>query len=358
MAREPIAPPFRTSLDAALYCLTVAAILLLPLVLRALHAPSHRTRLATVPLTAGGTSFLPQQVFDETSDIDMLIVGDSVDWVALDALEIQKALSKSTGRDARVVSLGWFWTGEDMLYYVLRDVLAHRKVGHVVLRLFPEDQSRQASHAQAWRWLFGCEHDAVIPTLRLTDKLQAYGVQAIGGPRNLLSLVRPDRLSASWESPYLGHFGVMQGWPDGPLRSIDVPVPQFSLDALMVDAANASQRMRPVALPLRGFQQHYAVAVRDLLRSHGVPVTLLRVPKRSEVREHTLTVSAGQLALYGDDAHLVVPDPGRLFAQLSDADLDGFYYYDERHLNRNGSHYFTLAEMPALIKIQQELHAR
>jgi len=84
----------------------------------------------------------------------------------------------------------------------------------------------------------------------------------------------------------------------------------------------------------------------------------LRVPTRSEARAHTLPVSGGQLALYGNDVRLVVPDAGQLFAGVGDSDLDGFYYYDERHLNRNGSRYFTLAVMPALVEIQRDLHGR
>lgn len=357
MRRDPIAPPFRTSLDAALFCLSVAVILSLPLLFRAFHGPSHRTRIATAPTSVGEYTFIQHEVFDETSDLDAVFIGDSVIWNGVDTMEVQKALSQTLGRQARVISLGWYWSGDDVLYYVLRDLLARRKVAHVVLRLQTEDQTRQASHPQAYRWLFGCEHDPVIRTLGLKDSLQAYGIEAIGGPRNLLSLLRPDLLASSWAAPTLGHFAVFEQRP-GTFHPLDIPAPRFSLDTLMVDAGNRSQRLRPTTVPLQGFQRHYAVAVRDLLREHHVPVTLLRVPARSEARVHTLDVAGGQLALYGPDVQVVAPDPGELFSHLSDAELDGFYFYDVRHLNRNGSRYFTLAIMPALVEIQRGLGGR
>ena len=354
MDREPIAAPFRDSRDAALYCLSVVLVLLLPLGLRAFHAPSHRTRMATAPTSVGEYTFIQHEVFDETSDLDVVFAGDSLMLNGIDTVEVQKALSEALGRPARVITLGWYWSGEDILYYVLRDLLAHRKVSHVVLRLQSEQTRPSSSHPQAYRWLFGCEHDRVIPTLGLKDWLQAYGIEAIGGPRNLVSLVRPDLLMPAWSAPTLGHMVVMRQL-SGPFRPEDVPVPRFSLDTLMVDATNRLQRLDPVGAPSGGFQHQYAVGVRDLLRDRGIPVTLIRVPARTEARAHTLPVLDEQLSLYGDGTRLVVPDPGQLFAQVSDSELDGFYYYDQAHLNGNGSRYFTLAVMPALVEIQRGL---
>ena len=357
MDREPIAAPFRTSRDAALYCFSVALILLLPLGLRAIHAPSHRTRMATAPTSVGEYTFIQHEVFDETSDLDVVFAGDSIMFNGIDTVEVQKALSEALGRPARVITLGWYWSGDDILYYVLRDLLARRKVAHVVLRLKSEQTRPSLSHPQAYRWLFGCEHDSVIRTLGLKDSLQAYGIEAIGGPRNLVSLLRPDLLMPAWSGPTLGHMAVMRQL-SGPFRPEDVPVPRFPLDTLMVDASNRAQRLNVVGAPAGGFQHRYAVGVRDLLHDHGIPVTLLRVPARTEVREHTLPVLDEQLSLYASDTRLVVPDPGQLFSQVSDPELDGFYYYDQAHLNRNGARYFTLAVMPALIEIQRGLRGR
>src|SRR5215472_13514960 len=145
-----MAPPFATRAQAVGFCAFVVFILALPAVFHRLHAPTHEQRLATAPVRAGPYSFLHEQIYEKTSDLDLAFVGDSQMWAAIDTPAVAEAMTKQLGRPARVVSLGWNWHGEDLTFYVLRDFLARRKVGMVVLRLPREGDRIKGPHPQSF----------------------------------------------------------------------------------------------------------------------------------------------------------------------------------------------------------------
>src|SRR4051794_37658576 len=105
MTVTPMAPPFATRLQTLLFTMLVGATFMVPAVLRHFDMPTAGERLATVPVRAGPYSAIHRQVYEETGDIDVLFVGDSVFWAQVDAPSLQKTLSAAAGRDLRVLVL-------------------------------------------------------------------------------------------------------------------------------------------------------------------------------------------------------------------------------------------------------------
>jgi len=343
--REPIDQPFARSSQLVAFCLVVAAVLAVPLCLRALHLPAHRDRIATGPVSAGPYSHLQRQIFDEKGDIDLLFVGDSVVWVGIDTPAVEAHLSARLGRPARVLTLGWPWPGHDLLFYVLRDLTERRRVHHVVLRLWPGEMGPAPPHPQSHRWLFACPHDPVASAGLPLDRATVYGVEVVGGLRNLLSLVRPDRTGPSIYEQTLGHKEVEVSLA-GPFHRVQPAVPRLTPDSLDVRPPWPGH-LRVMPRPLEPYQAGYARAIRELLQAQGVKVTLLRFPARTERSASTIEVAGYALELF-EGARVMAPLPSELFQGLGEDELKALYYNDDYHLNRNGAAFLTAAVLPAL----------
>jgi hypothetical protein len=338
------------------FCALVAAILALPLGARMLHIPSHKQRLGTAPDRAGPYSFIQREVFEESGDIDLLLVGDSVIWVGLDARALEEGLSTALGHAIRVRTLAWNWTGDDLPYYVLRDLLERRAVKHVVMRLRAPDRSGGQPHPTSYRWLFGCQHDPVMASLPPSLRLVGYGIEMVGGPRNLLSLLRPDLQGSSPYADMLGSYLVRVG-PGGQLfPAVQTQAPRLGSSAI-VTSTTAQGRLQIDPSPPSDYQRGYLAGTRDLLLRHHAHVSLLRFPDQQETRLNTLSIAGYQPAILGGNATILAPEPAVLFAGMGDSEVDALYYFGGSHFNANGARFFTQALLPTLIDLQRQIEA-
>ena len=113
---------------------------------------------------------------------------------AIDGDAVEQALSVKLGRPAKVLVCGVNWAGMDIQYFLLRDLLEHRKVSTVVLSIPVGQQDTSMPHVQviphaALRRLSGrvkvaglnpCECTAPRCTARM-----------LGAPRQALNSLRP-----------------------------------------------------------------------------------------------------------------------------------------------------------------------
>jgi hypothetical protein len=348
---QPMAPAFATRRSALAFCFIVAVLLVLPAVLRSFHVPGHEDRLTTVPISAGSYSFLQQQIFRETSDLDLVFLGDSLMLMGVDTPFVERELGRSLGSHANVLTLGWLGRGDDLMFYVLRDLLAHRRVKFVVLRLPAEVGTGLGGgpHPLSYRWLTACEHDPVQPRLPLSDRVATYAIESVGALRNVLSLVRPNLLSTS---PYTDSLGA-QLWDVGPGRtkfSHYQPAVQVLSAAQIVSKLGSSDFVRPDHKARSPYARGYLSAIRALLESHHVPLALLHAPVVAEARQNTMTVDGIWAEVFPAATPVIAIAPSNLFAKLSDEQVRQLYF-DGGHFNRNGAEYFTASVMPALSEL-------
>src|SRR5262245_59455104 len=114
-----MAPAFSSTRQAAGFLLLLAALLLLPLIAGKTGLLSRANAYATMPESTGPFSFQHQQIFKETSDVDIAFIGASVVLFQIDTPHVQRALSEHLNREARVIALASLWGAEDRNYFVL-----------------------------------------------------------------------------------------------------------------------------------------------------------------------------------------------------------------------------------------------
>ena len=179
-----MSPAFSSTRQAGGFGLLLLVMLLLPVLISRFLLPPREQIYASLPWNVGPYPFIHDQIFRETSDVDIAIIGDSQIWAAIDTPYLQQQLSAKLGHPAVVISLCCPWAGFDGLYFLVRDLLQHRKVHMLVF----SDASglsvvQDTPHKQAWRWFRYAEDAGELAGLPLRYKLSYYYGSILGMPR-------------------------------------------------------------------------------------------------------------------------------------------------------------------------------
>ena len=102
-APAAIAPAFASARGAGGFGLLVAALLVLPWALAAFGVPTREQLWRGIDSDSGAISYVWQQLFRETTDLDVVFLGASLMGAGVDTPQVQRALSRQLGREARVV---------------------------------------------------------------------------------------------------------------------------------------------------------------------------------------------------------------------------------------------------------------
>jgi hypothetical protein len=189
-------PAFSSTRQAAAFAGLLLLLLLSPVLMGKRFLPPRETIYSSTSWTLGSYPFLHGQIFRETNDIDVAVIGSSKGWFDLDAVYLRDELSRRLGRPAVVLNLCWLWAGFDATYFITRDLLEHR---HVKMLIFTDEQpdgiSADGIHraqSLAFRWFRFGDGAQDIAGLNLPNQASLYGSAIVGMPRNLLCLLRPN----------------------------------------------------------------------------------------------------------------------------------------------------------------------
>jgi hypothetical protein len=367
-----MSPVFSSLRQAIGFGLLLLFLLLLPLLVPRSALPPRETIYNTLPWNVGPYPFIHDQIYVEKNDVDIAIIGDSQVWAAVDAPILQQALSKKLGRPAVVICLCCPWAGFDGLYFLARDLLAHRKVH---LLVFSDaaglDAAPQAvPHKQAWRWFRYAEDSSEIATLPLRIRLAYYYGSILGLPRNLLSQLRPNLGPVLTEDRYRDlqaeHHWIMPNTRLGTLtmhigynNRPDLFVPYTpTTSAQPTDfviyspqTAGQFQFAEPSAAP--SLQTYFGQKLATLAVDHGTKLACLNVPYLPDRRLSLIRERYNWAEMMQAPVGLIGIPPGLLFAGLSDNDIAKLYW-DAYHFNENGQQYFTRLLAPGLISIYED----
>ena len=351
-------PAFSKPRYAAAFAALLAVMIAAPAIVAGLGLLDRATVYGTLPVGAGPASHLQRQIFRETADIDILFVGSSLMWSGIDAPHVQQALSAALGREAVVTVLASVWPGLDRDYAFLKDVLARRRVGMVVIQ-FPNrdrptlDAAAEVNrvsdqpHVQAFRLFRAGEFPEIGEGLAWRARLALYAGAILGLPRHLLSLVRADRVAPSPVEATLGARFQPLGFYGAPFEPFTPAAPQFSPAELTYSPSASSYEF--FAEPLPPYQRHFARLIARLLAAHGVHAVVLHIPQANEIDAEVVEERVDWLEATGIDATLVGIPPARLFRGFSEQETLRFFSSD--HLNQNGAAFFTRAVTPALLEV-------
>jgi hypothetical protein len=360
-------PAFPSTKSAAAFALMLLILLLLPVLVGKKFLPTREESYSRQGWGSGPYPWIEDQIFHETNAIDIVFIGSSHIFNAINTPYVQEKLSARLGRPAVVRTIAWGGAGYDGLYFITRDLLAHRAVRLLVF--YDENPSPGIRHNQTPAWFRFGEDASLLSGLDARNDGLFYFAAVIGMPRNLLSLIRlnlPAPLITNqknhWETvsdgpnpvTQLGSLSYGKGFAPNPMAEPE-PFAPFtpSTAATSADATIFSPETKDEfefsAAPLPAWQVYFAQKLAELFRAQKIQPVLLSLPTLSEVRSEKIPERADWPEIFGTNTLLLGIPPAKLFGGLTDEEVLKLYG-DPYHLNRNGQEYFTPLIAPALLQ--------
>jgi hypothetical protein len=366
-------PAFSSPQQAAAFGLMLLALLLAPALAGNRFLPPRQEIYSSIWWASGDYPYFYQQIFQEKGDIDVLFIGASHMHTAFNTPYVQEQFSKALGRPAVARTFGWGWTGYDQVYWVVGDLLAHRKVKMLVIDDF-YDNGYDVPHPLATRLFRFGENAEALDGLPIHSQAAYYLASIVGMPHNLLGLVRanfpPDlsgdkklfpeieenalnpvtQLGALTEqlgfSPNRAAFASFHPafvafTPQNGIRPSDVSI--YSPETKTNFVFDSS--LPPMEL-------HFAQKIAALAQQNNCKLVMVHVPFFNE--EHSPVIYMPVYwpeALHANLTMLGIP-PATLFEGLTEDDVRKLYS-DPIHLSQNGQNYFTSLMMPNLLNIYE-----
>ena len=356
-------PAFSSIRQAAGFAFLLLFILLLPLLTGKSWLPPREQIYSSLPWGDGAFPYLHDQIFLEKGDIDIAFMGTSRIWWAIDTPRVQAQLSEQLGRPAIVRTLGWNTPGYDPLYFILQDLLAHRKVRVLVIADCTVAEGGNAAHPRAPLYFRLGENAEALAGLPLKSQFSFYTSAIIGMPHTLLCLLRtnlPPVPSADISWPGFEHLEN----PSRRLGSLAVPKTFgriFSTYTAHTAATPADVRVYSEATkqdfyfsddPPQAMQIAFAGKIGKLARDYHVQLVFLHLPRTNEFNSTVIVERTFWPNLFGLDLTMMGIPPQKLFGELNEEACLKLFYNDD-HLNQNGQEYFTPIITPRLVQFYE-----
>jgi hypothetical protein len=363
-------PAFSSTQQAAAFALLLLALLALPVVIGKNLLPPREQAYITQSWTFNPYPWFRYQFFQEQGDIDIAFVGSSHMANAIDARYVQAKLSEKLGRPAVVRLFGWGGSGYDALYFISRDLLAHRRVR---LLVFYDENPIGRNRCNQATFLFRWGEDAgLISNLPLADQGLFYFGSIIGMPRNLLTHFRSNLSgrvvlnAGSWQIldyaphstnqlddlPEVEGFAFHKTMSGEPFVPFTPPLSMVQQEALCY-SANTKTNFAISTSPLPAWQIHFARLFADLAHKKNVNIAMLYLPVWPELHETVIPERTFWPAIFGDDLTQIGIPPAKSFNGLTESEILKMYG-EQYHLNLNGQQYFTHLITPALLKLYED----
>ncbi len=353
---EPIAPALPHRFQRWVFALAIFGFLGLPFALQCVDRPTLRDRFRSVPTAGGDFAAIEHVVLDERGDIDVLVLGTSYLWAAIDTPFLEKSLRHELGRPLVARTVGSNFRGEEMYLALLSEVVRRRKVRVLVLSMPGVRDRRDAPHPYAHR-IAGPDFLSMHNGLPLRQRGAALGVQLLGGPRHALALLRTERTEVSPLVANKGAFLSHTGFAGEPFREqLDEP-PSLAAEELIYGPRSAS-RFCVLDDPLNEIQLHFTKKTIRLAEDHDVRVVIVHVPTWND----RVAGAPNEQSAWPDcvdermnypelfpRASLVGMSARTLFGAMTDEHAKLLFY--SGHMNANGARYFTTALLPAFVEL-------
>lgn len=361
-------PAFSSPRQAAIFTLMLLVLMGLPLIMKPSWLPSREQIYNVEGWSYGPKPWIHNQIFEETNDIDIALMGSSRMIHAIDPPYLQQKLSEMLGRPAVVRMFGWGGPGFDGTFFLAQDLLAHRRVHMVVSD--DENPLGGRRNPALIEWFQYGKSAEELAGLTLSEKAAFYFGNLMAMPHDFLALVRPN-LDAplvtdppnGWEVgnatastvSLLGATRSKQGFRE----STDDPYSKFIPFAPPAPANVAAEVYSPGQSkdfefqdqPLPNWHLQFARRLAALTQEHHCALVLVYLPALKEARLPTIPEGQDWPKIMPGVILLGIP-PAKMFDHLPDSDVQKFYV-DPRHFNANGQDYFTQLITPALLAIYE-----
>lgn len=347
-----MAPAFHSTRHAIAFGGAIVFFLTLPIVLRGVGGVSLEESFRGISERAGDFDRIGHEIFRDRSDLDVFFCGSSLLALAADPELVTRRMSEAAGHPVKTLLLEQAWQGPDMNYFVARALLERRRVKMLVIAAPAWVHRSNQPHVQLFRVVRYGDFPGALNGLGFRSRAAVYADYALGAPRQALNLLRsnlaaPDAGRARAARVGLGY----DGGPFVPHQMSDPAVPPSE----SIESEKSRDLFHFDGPPLSPYQLHFLLKTAELAREHGSLLVILHLPSPSE---RGLTIVPDRKLMpetMGGGVFFVGVPSARLFRNIPDREfLD---YYQDEHMNLNGSELFTKAIIPALIKIYEQQSA-
>jgi len=341
-------PAFR-SRGAILASIAVNLVFLaLPFVVGALVPKDRPLGWASLPIVQGSIANDVRVLYRDSADADILLLGPSTLHVGLLLPELRAAMTKKLGRPAKVESIIVYGQGVDWTYFALRDFLLRHK-STLVLVADPLGLPQTVEpHRHLPRILRYGVSSEVFQGISGGSRIQVLSSFVLGGPRQLLSCVRPDRIGSDEKVDgfvnvayrnflYSGYAG--KAFKELPVRpSLPPEIGYWTGDSstLKVEAS------------LGAYQVHFLSKMVELFRGSSTNLAFIHVNGLDEAGRSDLPEAVDYKKLVGGQKAVIGLPMTKIFPGLDRTQLED-YFSDAKHMNLNGSRIFTTAITPSIL---------
>jgi hypothetical protein len=328
----------------------LTTLLALPVILYGIGLPPKAELYRGITREAGTFEAMGRAFFEEQGDVDVLVFGSSLLRAAVDGRMLQSALSTKLGRQAKVLVVGVNWPGVDIQYFLLRDLLAQRRVHMAVMSLPVGQQNTSMPHVQLFRLIRYGDHPDAFAGLSLLNRARLYSAMVLGAPRHAVTMLRPNRGNAVHEADEtlrpdnerdIGYYGA----PFVPDQRQAPAIPAESLTWCEMTAGSFRFENEMLA----PYQMHFLRRIGTLFQEQHVRTVFLNVPLDSDHGSSIMRERLYWPDLFGADTRMVGAPSATLFHGFSDAEF--YRFYADQHLNQNGRKYYTAAVLPAILHL-------
>ena len=347
---EGIRPAFSSNRSAGAFLILLIITLALPKLISTSGAIARRDSYAIMPENQGNYSMVAEEIFENDEPIDLLFIGSSLIWNAIDTPAVQAELSRNTGGPARVITFGHYFNSFDITYTELRDLLERKRVRMVAISI-PRTPFTPGPSTTAYRFIRFDDHPEVVAGLPIGGRASLYACSILRSPRDLLTI---SRANGSGELRFADTLGADRA-EFGMGRKIEtyepfLPAPPNFSPETLIYSAETADKFRFIEKPLPKYQDHYLDKLVALLRAKGVPLIIVNVPQYSEIHDQKVIERENWSLRFGTDTPVIGIPPAELYAGLTDPEITKLHY-DPEHMNANGNAYYTRAILPAIIKL-------
>lgn len=364
-------PAFSSTRQAIGFSLLVSIIILLPAIAARTGWFKIEGRYPSISIARGGVPTLQQEIFDNTNTVDVACVGSSR-MLTIDTPFLEHEFSEHLHHPAKVFTLGWNWSGFDILYFVVRDLLRQR---HVRMLVVNDETQRTAKPGQIeyvfrqhsyphrlatyWYWRGQDVVALGLLDLPLKDVIAAYGAAIIDLPRYLLDWARPSLPFNLPRCPPMQQFVANRGaalwawgWGESPETFSAYDVREFpAAPADVVVYSDATRAMFTFTGPPRdAYAEYFAKELTRLCQEQGTKLVVLHMPSPTEGQQVTIPDPQHWSQDFGAPVELIGIPGIKLFAGRAPAEVRKLFFSDELHLNKNGSDLLTRLITPTLLQ--------
>jgi len=334
------------------FCVLIALLLGLPVILSWTRPPSPEQSFISISYQAGPIGVDAAEMFDDPRDADILFVGSSRVLWGIDTEAVEKALTAHLGRPAHVVKLSNNWAGEDIHLFMLQDYFQRHRARLIVYMLPQPDVVHDRPWTQIYHLVRYSQYKTVLTQLPAFDRMALYAEMVLGSPRELLSKIRPNLVGSDEDTPeyYPRYDGrnpmARDGYNGRPFVPDTLPLSPTQLYLTPVTSPN----LRIVARRALGrYELHFIREFVTLAQQHDSTLVFLHIPGVAELGNTTVPQLASWSTILGPNYGMIGIPATALFPGFSRERMLNFFS-DDLHFNYNGRIAFTAKIIPSILQ--------